>query len=108
MPTPKKNHLVGLDIGSHAIKIVEIEDTKKGRILKNFGMIGLPQDAIVEGAIKEMEIVSSAIKTLYKNLRIKNKNIVTSISGYSVIVKKSLTPVFRTKPSSISLLISTT
>jgi type IV pilus assembly protein PilM len=88
MPTTKKNQLVGLDIGSHAIKLVEIEDTKKGRILKNFGLIGLPQDAIVEGAIKEMEIVSSAIKTLYKNLKIKNKNVVTSISGYSVIVKK--------------------
>lgn len=88
MPTPKKNQLVGLDIGSHAIKLVEIEDTKKGRILKNFGIIGLPQDAIVEGAIKEMEIVSSAIKTLYKNLKIKNKSVVTSISGYSVIVKK--------------------
>jgi type IV pilus assembly protein PilM len=88
MPTTKKNQLVGLDIGSHTIKLVEIEDTKKGRILKNFGIIGLPQDAIVEGAIKEMEIVSSAIKTLYKNLRIKNKNVVTSISGYSVIVKK--------------------
>jgi len=88
MPTPKKNQLVGLDIGSHAIKLVEIEDTKKGRILKNFGIIGLPQDAIVEGAIKEMEIVSSAIKTLYKNMKIKNKSVVTSISGYSVIVKK--------------------
>jgi len=88
MPTPRKNQLVGLDIGSHAIKLVEIEDSKKGRILKNFGIIGLPQDAIVEGAIKEMEIVSSAIKTLYKNLKIKNKNVVTSISGYSVIVKK--------------------
>jgi type IV pilus assembly protein PilM len=67
---------------------VEIEDTKKGRVLRNFGIIGLPQDAIVEGAIKEMEIVSSAIKTLYKNLKIKNKSVVTSISGYSVIVKK--------------------
>ncbi len=88
MPTPKKNQLIGLDIGSHAIKLVEIEDTKKGRILKNFGIIGLPQDAIVEGAIKEMEIVSSAIKTLYKNLKLKNKSVVTSISGYSVIVKK--------------------
>jgi type IV pilus assembly protein PilM len=88
MPTSKKNQLVGLDIGSHAIKLVEIEDTKKGRVLKNFGIIGLPQDAIVEGAIKEMEIVSSAIKTLYKNMKIKNKNVVTSISGYSVIVKK--------------------
>jgi type IV pilus assembly protein PilM len=88
MAIPKKNQLVGLDIGSHSIKLVEIEDTNKGKILKNFGIIGLPQEAIVEGAIKEMEIVSSAIKTLFKNLKVKNKNVVTSISGYSVIVKK--------------------
>jgi type IV pilus assembly protein PilM len=88
MATPKKNQLIGLDIGSHSVKLAEIEDTKKGKFLKNFGVIGLPQDAIVEGAIKEMEIVSSAIKTLYKQLKVKNKNVVTSISGYSVIVKK--------------------
>jgi type IV pilus assembly protein PilM len=88
MAIPKKNQLVGLDIGSHSIKLVEIEDTNKGKFLRNFGMIGLPQEAIVEGAIKEMEIVSSAIKTLLKNLKVKNKNVVTSISGYSVIVKK--------------------
>jgi type IV pilus assembly protein PilM len=92
MTIQKKNHLVGLDIGSHSIKLVEIEDTKKGKLLKNFGMIGLPQEAIVEGSIKEIEIVSSAIKTLYKNLKVKNKNVVTSISGYSVIVKKISIP----------------
>ncbi len=88
MPVLKKNQLVGLDIGSHAIKVVEIDDSKKGMMLKNFGIIGLPQDAISEGTIKELEIVSAAIKSLYKNLKIKNKNVVTSISGYSVIVKK--------------------
>ena len=92
MTIQKKNQLIGLDIGSHSIKLVEIEDTKKGKILKNFGMIGLPQEAIVEGTIKEIEIVSSAIKTLYKNLKVKNKNVVTSISGYSVIVKKISIP----------------
>jgi len=92
MPIPKKNQLVGIDIGSHSIKIIEIEDTNKGMILKNFGMIGLPQDAIVEGSIKEMEIVSAALKNLFKNLRIKNRNVVTSISGYSVIVKKITIP----------------
>ena len=58
MPIAKKNQLVGLDIGSHAIKLVEIEDSKKGRILRNFGTVGLPQNAIVEGAIKEMENIS--------------------------------------------------
>jgi len=88
MPTSPKNQLVGLDIGSHSIKLVEIDDSKKGMILKNFGIIGLPQNAIIEGSIKEMEIVSSAIKNLYQNLKIKNKNVATSISGYSVIVKK--------------------
>ena len=88
MPVPRKNQLVGLDIGSHAIKLVEIDDTKKGMVLKNFGVIGLPPDAIVEGSIKEMEIVASAIKNLYKNLKVKNRNVATSISGYSVIVKK--------------------
>jgi type IV pilus assembly protein PilM len=88
MPIAKKNQLIGLDIGSHSIKMVEIEDQKKGRILKNFGVIGLPPDAIVEGSIKEMEVVASAIKNLIQNLKIKNKNVATSISGFSVIVKK--------------------
>jgi type IV pilus assembly protein PilM len=88
MPTPKKNQVIGLDIGSHSIKLAEIEESKRGRILRNFGMVGLPPDAIVEGAIKEMEIVSSAIGNLFKNLKVKNKNVATSISGFSVIVKK--------------------
>jgi len=92
MPIPGKNRLIGIDIGSHSIKIVDIDDGKKGMVLKNFGMIELPQDSLVEGSIKEMEIVSSALKNLLKNLKIKNKNVATSISGYSVIVKKITIP----------------
>ncbi|MBW1720502.1 MAG: type IV pilus assembly protein PilM [Deltaproteobacteria bacterium] len=92
MPISKRNQLIGLDIGSHSIKLVEIDHTKKGMVLKNFGVIGLPEDAISEGTIKEMEIVASSIKTLYKNLKIKNKNVATSISGYSVIVKRISIP----------------
>jgi len=88
MPIPQKSQLVGLDIGSHTIKLAEIDDNKRGMFLRNFGALRLPQDAIVEGSIKEMEIVSNAIKTLFRNLKIKNKNVTTSISGYSVIVKK--------------------
>ncbi len=88
MPVPKKNQLVGLDIGSHSIKLVEINDSKKGMVLKNFGIVYLPKGTIVEGSIKEMEVAATAIKNLFKNLNIKNKNIATSISGFSVIVKK--------------------
>ncbi len=92
MPVAKKNQLVGIDIGSHSIKVSEIEDTKKGLVLKNFGITRLPQDAIKEGSIREIEIVSSALKNLLKNLKIKNKNVAVSISGISVIVKKVSLP----------------
>jgi len=88
MAISKKNQLIGLDVGSHSVKLAEIEESKRGRVLKSFGVVGLPQDAIVEGTIKEMEIVSSAIKGLLRNLKVKNKNVASSISGYSVIVKK--------------------
>jgi len=92
MPVSKKNQIVGIDIGSHSIKVAELEEGKHGMALKNFGMIEIPSEAIVEGSIKEMEIVSSALKNLLKNLRIKNRNLATSISGYSVIVKKITIP----------------
>lgn len=88
MAISKKNQLIGLDIGSHAIKLVEIEHTKRGRILKNFGMIRVPTDAIVEGSIKDEEAVSTAIKRLFRNLGVRNQNVAVSLSGYSVFSKK--------------------
>ena len=88
MAIHKKNQLIGLDIGCHSIKLVEIADEKKGRALKNFGIVELPPEAIIEGSIKEMEIVASAIKDLFRNLKVKNRNVATSISGFSIIIKK--------------------
>lgn len=88
MAIPKKNQIVGLDIGSCAIKLVELEHTKSGRVLKNFGMAGVPHGAIVEGSIKDMDAVSGAIRTLFDNLRVNNRNVAVSLSGYAVIAKK--------------------
>ena len=88
----KKNQLVGVDIGSFAIKVVEIEQTKKGRFLKNFGMIGLPRNAIREGGIVEQEVVAEALKGLFKNLKIKNRNVAVALSGYPVMAKRITLP----------------
>ncbi|MDQ1334214.1 MAG: type pilus assembly protein PilM [Thermodesulfobacteriota bacterium] len=88
MPIRKKKPLVGLDIGSHSIKLVEIVHSKRGRILQNFGVIHTPPGAIQEGSIKDQEGVASAIKRLYKNLRVRNSNVAVSLSGYSEIAKK--------------------
>ncbi len=84
----KKDHLVGLDIGSRAIKAGEITETKKGFTLEKFGMIDIPPGIIEDGSIKDPEPVADAIRQLYKTYNIKEHNVAISIGGYSVIVKK--------------------
>jgi len=84
----KKDHLVGLDIGSRAIKAGEITETKKGFTLEKFGMIDIQPGIIEDGSIKDPETVADAIRQLYKSYNIKENNVAISIGGYSVIVKK--------------------
>lgn len=84
----KKEHLVGLDIGSRTIKAAEIVEAKRGRSLKRFGMTDIPPGLIEDGAINEPEEVAEAIRGLFKSYNMRQKNVAISIGGYSVIVKK--------------------
>ena len=81
--------LAGLDIGSSCIKLAEIQDSPKGRILSLFSQMPLVKGVIVDGAVVEPEALTATIKKLYKQSRCKSKKIVTSISGHAVIVKKA-------------------
>ena len=46
-----KKQIIGLDIGASSIKIVQLEQSKKGTELKAFGMLPLAPEVIVDGAI---------------------------------------------------------
>jgi type IV pilus assembly protein PilM len=86
----KKNRLVGLDIGSRAIKAAEIGGLKKGDklTLNRFGIIDIPRGAIEEGSIKKPEEIADSLKRLFETYDIREHNVAVSIGGYSVIVKK--------------------
>ncbi|MEW6672573.1 MAG: type IV pilus assembly protein PilM [Thermodesulfobacteriota bacterium] len=83
----KKFNVVGLDIGSCTLKVAEIVDTKKGRSLKNFSMLDIPQGVIEEGTIREPDIAAQKIRELFKKAGIKEQNVAISIGGFSIIVK---------------------
>lgn len=89
LPFLSKNELVvGLDIGSHAIKVCQLKRTSTGYAIVTIGSTVLPEGAVEDGTLNDPEIVSKAISELFQNLKIKNKKVGFSISGYSVIVKK--------------------
>ena len=84
----KSDLVVGVDIGSHAIKVCQFKQSGKGYSILALGSVVLPEGAVDDGTLNEPEIVGEAISNLFKNLKIKNRKVGFSISGYSVIVKK--------------------
>jgi len=84
----KTNLVVGVDIGSHAVKVCQLKRTDKGYSVVALGSAVLPEGAVDDGTLVEPEIVGKAVASLFANPKINNKKVGISISGYSVIVKK--------------------
>ncbi len=88
----KGKQLIGLDIGTSAVKLVVLKEHLKGYSLQTLGYEPLPPEVIVDGAIMDSGIVIDAIQKIVKNNKIRNKNVALSVSGHSVIVKKITLP----------------
>ena len=84
--------LVGLDIGSSAIKAVELTKSKKGFQVTGFAYESLGPDAVVDGAIMDAPVVADSIKKTFTSGKFKLKGVATGVSGHSVIVKRVVVP----------------
>jgi type IV pilus assembly protein PilM len=83
---------VGLDIGSSSVKAVELKPSGKGYRVAAFATESLPPDAIVDGAIIDSAAVADAIRRVFDGRAFKAKDVVASLSGNAVIVKKITLP----------------
>jgi type IV pilus assembly protein PilM len=84
----KAKSLVGLDLGSSAVKAVELKKRGNSYELVNFGLELLGQDTVVDGVIMDALSVSAAIGGIFTENKIKTRDVATSVSGHSVIVKR--------------------
>lgn len=88
----KKKGVAGLDVGSSSVKVVELEGKLSNLSLVGLGFENLPDDAIVDGQIMEMNAVSETIADVCRNHQINSQQVVTGVSGHSVIVKNIVLP----------------
>ena len=84
----KPKGLVGLDIGSSSVKLVELRKRGDSCELVNMGMENLGQDTVVDGAIMDSFTVTTAIEGMFNQQKIKTKSVASAVSGHSVIVKR--------------------
>jgi type IV pilus assembly protein PilM len=84
--------VLGLDIGSSSVKLVEVQASGSGYQVHRVGFAPLPPEAIVQGSFMNAPAISSAIRGAYEEGRFKLKDVATSVSGHSVIVKRIQLP----------------
>src|SRR6478609_2866987 len=90
----KPKSVVGLDIGSSAVKAIELKPLgKNGFKVVAYASEPVPPDTIVDGAIIDAVAVADAIRRIFETKRFKSVEVVASLSGNAVIVKKIALPV---------------
>lgn len=78
---------IGLDIGSHSIKLVGLKMTSKGPVLTHVGIKKIPQ-----GEGEDLNFVSETIKSLYKEVGLKPGKVRLTVSGSGVNTRRITIP----------------
>jgi len=85
--------LAGLDLGSGAVKAVELRRVRAGFELVRAGLQPLEPGIVADGGIEDPDSVAAEIRKVFSRSRIRSRKVATSVSGHSVIVKRLTLPV---------------
>jgi len=88
-------NLVGVDIGTSSVKVVQVRESGKGVQLLKYGVEPLPPQSLVDGHVMNSGAVVDALRKLFKDLRIGQREVALAIAGNSVIIKKLNLPLMK-------------
>lgn len=80
--------VVGLDIGTSAVRGAEIELTGRGPVLTAFSQVGLPPKTILDGEVQDVNALATAIRRLWENGGFSTHAVVVGIAGLRVITRE--------------------
>ncbi|HYP69083.1 MAG TPA: pilus assembly protein PilM [Thiobacillaceae bacterium] len=85
--------MLGLDVSSTSVKLVELSDTGKGAYrVERYVIEPLPKDSVNEGNIVNMEQVAETIQRAWKTLGSRVRHVAMALPSNAVITKKILAP----------------
>lgn len=88
-----KTRVVGLDIGTSAVRAAELEFGPGGpargqATLTRYGQVALPPGAVQDAEVAEPETVASALRQLWRDARLTTKDVVLGVGSQRVIVRE--------------------
>src|SRR5579875_3559192 len=79
---------IGLDIGSVAIRAIEVTSGKDRPVLESFGQALLPAGAVVGGVVRDEKAVTASLKHLWTAHKFRTKNVRLSVTHQQVVVRE--------------------
>lgn len=90
---PKLRPLIGVDISSTAVKMVELVDAGKGQPrVERYAIEALPKDALVDGNVSSLDAVAESLQRCWKKLGSSTRFIAMALPTSAVITKKITLP----------------
>lgn len=83
----RKPPVLGIDISSSAVKLLELSEQPTGYRVENYAVEALPPDSVVEKNINNVEAVGEAIRRAMKRSGARAKHAAVAVSGSAVITK---------------------
>ncbi len=84
---PKSKPVLGIDISSSAIKVVQLDRSGSGFKVEAYAAEGLPSNAVNEKAITDVDAVGEAIRRAVKRSGSRLSDVAVAIAGDAVITK---------------------
>jgi type IV pilus assembly protein PilM len=83
----KSNILLGLDISSTSVKLLELSQTNNSYRVESYAVEPLPPNAVVEKNISDVEGVGDAIKRVISRSKTGSRTAAVAVAGSAVITK---------------------
>ena len=85
-------NLVGVDIGSSSIKVVQLKEKGKRVQLVRYGFVPLPAQTIIDGHVMNRGAVVDGLMKIFHDHKISQKEVAIGVYGQSIIVRKITMP----------------
>lgn len=79
--------VLGVDISTAAIKLLELSRSGARYRVESYAVAPLPQDAVVDKNIANIDVIANAIKIAIKQSGTKTKQVCVAVAGSSVMTK---------------------
>lgn len=83
---------IGLDIGTHAVRAVEISLGRGLPVVRRFGQVTLPYGAVVAGEVVDPPAVAAALRRLWKSVGFSSRSVVVGVGNARVVARTTEVP----------------